>query len=109
MNLDILWDVDYDCCWANNLCEYVNEITLLKIMMDSYLTIEDIRSRNNYELRLAYNNGYLEIVEFLMSRGLLNEDDIRSEDNYDLRWDCYKNGHLEIVEFLEDWIKSHSD
>ncbi len=62
------------------------------------LSIEDIRSDNNCALRWACRNGHIEVVKFLIDKGLTLED-IRSEDNFALRC-ASKNGHLEVVKFL---------
>ena len=41
------------------------------------LSLEDIRSQSNFALRLAGENGHLEVVKFLINKGLTIED-IRS-------------------------------
>ncbi len=80
----------YDYCEKGNL----NKIKKLN------LNFEDIRSYNNLALRLASKYGYLEVVKFLIDKGLTLED-IRSEDNEALRLASYY-GYLEVVKYLID-------
>jgi ankyrin repeat protein len=67
MNSDILWDVDYVYHEIYELLEISSESKFIKIMMDRYLTIKDIRFDNNCALRYACFKGHLKVVEFLMS------------------------------------------
>ncbi len=62
------------------------------------LNLEDIRSIDNYALRWASTNGHLEVVKFLIDKGLTLED-IRSQDNSAFIWASYF-GNLEIVKYL---------
>ena len=82
----------YEFCVEGNLDE------IKKI----YLNIEDIKSQDNRVFRFACRNGYLEVVKYLIDKGLTLED-IRSIDNLALRW-ASRNGHLEVVKYLEEII-----
>ncbi len=81
-------DKFYNYCKTGNL----EEIKKLN------LTLEDIRSQNNYALIGTSFNGHLEVVKYLIYKGL-TLDDIRSQDNLAFRWTS-ENGHLEVIKFL---------
>ena len=53
----------------------------------------DIHANNNYLLRYASNNGYLEIIEFLI------EKEVNIDIDYVLNL-ASQNGHMDIVKFL---------
>jgi len=50
----------------------------------------------NGPLQWASENGYLEVVEFLVGKGA----NIHADNDYALRW-ASRNDHLEVVKFLE--------
>ncbi len=83
-------DKFYYYCYEGNL----GEIKKLN------LTLEDIRSLDNYALRGVSYYGHLEVVKFLIDKGLTLED-IRSQDNEALIWTS-SNGHLKVVKYLID-------
>ncbi len=64
------------------------------------LNLDDIRSEDNSALRLASSNGNIEVVKYIINKGLTLED-IRSYDNEAFRWAC-TNGHLEVIKYLID-------
>ncbi len=74
------------------------------------LTLEDIRSLDNYAFRYASYYGHLEIVKYLITFGEgasppemiekgLTLEDIRSFYNFALIW-ASSNRHLEVVKYL---------
>ena len=63
------------------------------------LSVDDVRSDDNYVLRWSCRNGHLEIVKYLIEMFELNVDDVRSEDNFALKWSC-KKGHYDVCMYL---------
>ena len=61
----------YACC-------KIGHLPILKILK---FTIEDIRSQDNCVLRLASENGHIEVVKYLCESYGLTIEDIRSRDN----------------------------
>ena len=55
----------------------------------------DVTARDNYPIRKASENGYLEIVELLIKYGA----DVKADNNYAII-KASENGYLEIVELL---------
>ena len=63
------------------------------------LTVEDVRSNDNWALQLACKNGHLHVVQYLCETFGLTVEDIRSWDNLALRWAC-GNGHLDVGRWI---------
>jgi ankyrin repeat protein len=63
------------------------------------LTVQDVRSSDNYALRNAARGGHLETVKYLVETFNLTVQDVRSRDNEALRYAAY-GGHLETVRYL---------
>ena len=55
----------------------------------------DILSRDNWAVRYASYNCHYEVVKYLCEAGA----DIRSDDDFTVRW-ASENGHLEVVKYL---------
>ena len=55
----------------------------------------DIHEENEYALYLSAQYGHLEVVKYLVSLGA----DIHADNEYALRWSA-GNGHLEVVKYL---------
>jgi ankyrin repeat protein len=55
----------------------------------------NIHAEMDYALRFSARNGYFEVVKYLVE----NWADIHAETNYALRWSAL-NGHLETVKYL---------
>jgi len=70
-------------------------------LLSRFLTVDDMRTENNFAFCCACFRGHFKIVEFL-SR-FLTVDDMRSENNAAFRWACYY-GHIAIVEFLSRFL-----
>ena len=70
-------------------------------LLSRFLTVDDMRAKNNEAFRDACYFGHLKIVKFL-SR-FLTVDDMRAENNEAFRNACLK-GHLEIVKFLSRFL-----
>ena len=60
-----------------------------------YTDFIDVHTKNNGALRCAAEEGYLDVVKFLVEQGA----DIHADDNYSLRISAY-NGNYDIVKFL---------
>lgn len=73
--------------------------TIVKILYDQGMSVEDFRSKHNHALFVASNYGNLRIVKFLIHKVGLTLADIRSRENGAL-WNAGKNGHLNVVAFL---------
>src|SRR6056297_2805683 len=84
--------------WA---CCEINNIPLLKLLK---LTIEDIRSQDNWTLKYASENGHIEVVKYLCKTYGLTIQDIQSDDNKALQL-ASKNGHLEVVKYFCETLK----
>lgn len=80
------------------LCKRGDLVGLQNLIVSKSITLDDLRSTNNYALRLACDGGHLPIVEYLMQLGLTVHD-LRACNNYCLRWGC-NNGHLPVVKYL---------
>ena len=79
----------------NNLCKNIRlgnfkNVKLLVEKMGS-----NIFQNNNLCAQIASGNGRLDILKYLVSKGL----DIRSRDDWAIRW-ASTNGHLHIVRYL---------
>ena len=55
----------------------------------------DVTAEDNFAVKYASRNGYLEVVKYLVSKGA----DVTAGDNYAMRW-ASRNGHLEVVKYL---------
>ena len=55
----------------------------------------DIHILDDYALRFAARNGYLDVVKYLVEQGA----DIHVQGDYALRW-AARHGHLEVVKYL---------
>jgi hypothetical protein len=64
-----------------------------------YLSLEDVRSWNNWALRKAAENGHLPVVQYLCEKFQLTIQDVRSRDNEALRM-AASRGHLQVVQYL---------
>ena len=62
---------------------------------------EDVTAANNWALRWASRNGYLEVVKYLVEKGA----DVTADDNYAIRW-ASGNGYLEVVKYLKQQLKA---
>lgn len=72
----------------------------LSIMKELHRTIGyNPRNINNYALRHAAENGYLEVVEYLVEELEMNGDDISSLNYYAFRH-AVTNGHIDVVKYL---------
>lgn len=67
----------------------------LDIVQSLYSRGADIHVFNDEAIRMASRNGHLEVVKFLRVSG----GNIHALDNYALRW-ASENGHLEVVKYL---------
>jgi ankyrin repeat protein len=76
-----------------------------RIIVNHYkLDPEDLHAKENYAVRMACENGHIDVVEYLWKLGWLNADYLRAKENYAVRLAC-ENGHLDIVKFLfNDYI-----
>ncbi len=54
-------------------------------------------------MKWTSSNGHLEVVKYLVNKGLTLED-IRNRDNLALRF-AIENGQIEVVQYLEETIK----
>ena len=84
------------------ICYYKNDLLIESIIIGNLEQIKylvslgaDIRSGNDFAVRLASADGHLEVVKYLVSLGA----DIRCFDDYAVRW-ASRNGHLEMVKYL---------
>lgn len=89
-------------------------VDVCKFLYTAYgMTVEDVRSDENYALRWAAGFGYLHVLQFL--KGLrsvkignkievdrLTVNDVRSKHNQALHY-AMGSGHLEIVKFFIAW------
>ncbi len=64
------------------------------------LNLDDIRSKDNLAFRWASCNGHLEVVKFLINKGLTLQD-IRGQNNEAFRM-ASLYGYLEVVKYLID-------
>jgi ankyrin repeat protein len=64
-----------------------------------YLSLEDVRSDNNYALRWAAQYGHLPVVQYLCEKFQLTIRDVRTCDNWALRGAAVY-GHLPVVQYL---------
>ena len=55
----------------------------------------DVTAGDNYAVKYASRNGHLEVVKYLVSKGA----DVTAGDNYAVKW-ASENGHLEVVKYL---------
>jgi hypothetical protein len=62
------------------------------------LTVEDIRTDNDYAFYCSCVNGHLETAKWLVS---ITADVVRSNANYVLCWSC-SFGHLELAKWLTE-------
>ncbi len=75
-------------------CKYGN----LEEIKSLNLTLKNIRHQDNEAFRWASKFGHLEIIKYLIYKGL-TLDDIRCLDNFAFRWASIK-GHFEVVKYL---------
>ena len=82
------------------------------ILPESGLTLEDLRSGTNHALRLAAQNGHLEVLKFLKKWKFqghgLTASDVQSCNNWAIS-KAARNKHLTVCQFLLDWIKETSE
>ena len=72
-----------------------------KLRLDYELRGDDVRSFNNWKLRLACENGHVDVVRELRLGYGLTADDARAQNNGVLTSDC-RNGHFEMVRELHE-------
>ena len=83
----------YECCiWGE-----LDKMKILKYL-NNYTSF-DIRSSDNYPIRLACCNGHLDVAKWLTKTFYLNTNDIRSLNNNAFQWACY-NEHILVMEWL---------
>ena len=73
-------------------------------MRDKVENGANIHANNDYALRLASKNGYLEVVMFLVEKGA----NIHADRDYALR-SASKNGHLDVVNYIKSLIKKDTN
>jgi hypothetical protein len=65
----------------------------------NYLSLEDVRSCDNYALRWAASRGHLPVVQYLCETFQLTLEDVRTWNNEALRC-AASHGHLRVVRYL---------
>jgi len=65
------------------------------------LTLRDVRSNNNYALRVAAEKGHVAVLQFLKNTWDLTLQDVRSDYNFALRVAVGK-GHVDVLQFLKN-------
>jgi ankyrin repeat protein len=68
------------------------------------LSVKDVRSTNNAALRIAVEEGHLEVVRWLVETFNLTPHDVRIRNNEALQLAAY-GGHLKIVKYLIETFK----
>ena len=63
------------------------------------LTVEDVRSANNFAFISACEYGQLDVAKWLYKTFPLTVDDVRWHNNYAFRWTC-ADGHLDMAQWL---------
>ncbi len=70
-------------------------LNVVKYFTEENYPRADINYKDDWALRIAADDGYLNVVEYLVEHGA----DIHAVDDYALRW-AAANGHLPIVKYL---------
>lgn len=84
-----------------------NQSNMVIILLESRLTLDDIRSNNNYLLGITSKLGFANIVRLLLKRGLTMED---ISANYDYAIvAAIRRGHVQVVAlFIEHGLSLFS-
>lgn len=102
LNETVAWEYLYEngadiTADDNYAVRWASENGYLEVVKFLHENGADITARNNYAVKWAAMNGFLDAVKYLHKNGA----DIRSCDNYAVRWAAV-NGFFDIVKYLHE-------
>jgi hypothetical protein len=98
------------CRTANNpiivefrrLCQEGSSLALLAYIREHKITSEEVRSGDNFALRMACMRGKISSADLLIQHFKLTKDDFCADENFAFRWACLSN-EREAIPFLRKY------